>query len=123
MKKMIVALAVLLALAVPASAGTAFLTGEQSTGMTKQCFYDYLGDTYTRTLSSVALCPLSIQVQRTGYTTPTIPAPPSMGGTAFFTGEQTTGMTKQCFYDYLGSAYTKTVSSVTLCPMTVRVSR
>src|SRR5450759_611645 len=41
--------------------------------------------------------------------------------TAFKTGEQTTGMTKQCFYDALGSAYTRTVSSIDLCPLTVQV--
>ncbi|PYO47149.1 MAG: hypothetical protein DMD72_10770, partial [Gemmatimonadetes bacterium] len=37
--------------------------------------------------------------------------------TAFNTGEETTGMTKQCFYDALGSAYTRTISSIALCPL------
>ena len=32
---------------------------------------------------------------------------PSQTETAFKTGEATTGMTKQCYYDALGSAYTK----------------
>ena len=41
--------------------------------------------------------------------------------TAFKTGERTTGMTKQCFYDALGSAYTRTVGSVELCPLTIQV--
>ena len=41
---------------------TAFKTGEKTTGMTKQCVYNGLGNEYTRTISSVALCPLSIQV-------------------------------------------------------------
>lgn len=46
-----------------AQAGTAFFKYEIPTGgMTKQCVYDYLGSTYTRTISSVALCPLTIQV-------------------------------------------------------------
>ena len=31
--------------------------------MTKQCFYDALGSAYTRTISSIALCPLSIKVR------------------------------------------------------------
>jgi hypothetical protein len=33
----------------------------------------------------------------------------AQGTTAFKTGEQTTGMTKQCFYDALGSTYTTTL--------------
>jgi len=46
-----------------ANAGTAFFKYEVNTGgMTKQCVYDYLGSTYTRTVSSIAICPLSIQV-------------------------------------------------------------
>lgn len=59
---LIAALAVLM-LSAPAHAGTAFLTGEQETGMTKQCFYDYLGSTYTITIDSYKLCPLTIQVR------------------------------------------------------------
>ena len=52
-----------LTIAASANAGTAFFKYEIPTGgMTKQCVYDYLGSTYTRTVSSVAICPLSIQV-------------------------------------------------------------
>ena len=43
---------------------TAFKTGERTTGMTKQCFYDYIGNGYTRTIRAIELCPLSIQVRR-----------------------------------------------------------
>lgn len=43
------------------------------------------------------------------------------GGTAFFKYERTTGMTKQCVYDYLGSEYTITLSSIDLCPVTIEV--
>lgn len=43
------------------------------------------------------------------------------GGTAFFKYENTTGMTKQCVYDYLGSAYTITLKSYELCPITIQV--
>ena len=46
-----------------ANAATAFLVGEQVTGMTKQCFYDFAGSTYTRTVPSYALCPLTIEVR------------------------------------------------------------
>ena len=41
----------------------AMKTGEKTTGMTKQCYYDALGNEYTRTISSVELCPLSIRVR------------------------------------------------------------
>jgi len=60
MKKLI--LTTLIALSFSASAGTAFLTGERTTGMTKQCYYDYLGSTYTRTVKSYDLCPLTIRM-------------------------------------------------------------
>ena len=46
----------------PAQTITAYKTGERTTGQTKQCYYDGLGSEYTRTVSSVELCPLSIQV-------------------------------------------------------------
>jgi O-acetyl-ADP-ribose deacetylase (regulator of RNase III) len=101
---------------------TAFLTGEQTTGMTKQCYYEALGNRYTRTVSSTALCALSIRV-------PISPGGPSESPrtpetiTAFLTGEQTTGNTKQCYYEALGSRYTQTVSSIALCPLSTQVRR
>ena len=61
MKKLIVMFAAA-ALSASAYAGTAFLTGEKTTGMTKQCFYDYLGSEYTITIKAHKLCPLSIKV-------------------------------------------------------------
>ena len=45
-----------------AFAATAFLVGEQVTGMTKQCYYEFAGSSYTKTVKSYELCPLSIQV-------------------------------------------------------------
>ena len=45
---------------------TAFKTGERTTGMTKQCFYDALGSEYTRTVKSYAICPISIKVRSGG---------------------------------------------------------
>ncbi len=102
---------------------TAFKTGERTTGMTKQCFYDALGNAYTRTIGSIDLCPLTIQVRLTRPTPkPTPPPQPTPRTvTAFKTGERTTGMTKQCFYDALGSAYTRTIGSIDLCPLTIQV--
>lgn len=109
--------------AVWAQTTTGFKTSEQSTGMTKQCYYQALGSTYTLTVSSTQLCPLSVQVPSStnngnnGYSSP--PASPSTV-TAFKTGEQTTGMTKQCFYNGLGNQYTQTISSVALCPLSIQ---
>jgi hypothetical protein len=104
----------------------AFKSGEATTGQTKQCFYSALGNAYTLTVGAIDLCPLSAQVR--------LPAPQAGAQTnranvssnrpsvvAFKTGEQTTGMTKQCFYDALGSSYTKTINSVGLCPLSLQV--
>jgi hypothetical protein len=101
---------------------TAYKTGERTTGQTKQCYYDGLGSEYTRTVSSIALCPLSIQVT-TRSPQPT-PAPsPRSSVTAYKTGEETTGSTKQCYYDGLGNRYTRTVQSYQLCPLSITVER
>lgn len=102
---------------------TAFKTGEALSGTTKQCFYNALGNSYTRTVSSVAICPLSIQVPSPASSSMVSPNTNqrSGGGTAFKSGENVTGMTKQCFYNYLGSTYTKTISSVAICPLSIRV--
>jgi hypothetical protein len=110
---------------VAAQATTAFKTGEQTTGMTKQCFYKALGNEYTRTVRSVELCPLSIRVASTPRPSsqPAASAPPRSTATitAFKRGERKTGMTKQCFYDGLGSTYTRTIGSTELCPLSIQV--
>lgn len=99
----------------------AYKVGEVNSGMTKQCIYNALGSQYTRTISSVSLCPLSIQVASTqSYNSPP-PVAELNGGTAFKSGEVVTGMTKQCFYNYLGSQVARTISSVSLCPLTINV--
>jgi hypothetical protein len=120
MKKL---LAVLLITSSPVSAGTAFFKSDHVTGMTKQCYYDYFGSEYVRTMRNIDLCPLTTQVNDAGTYRPTAPTPPpiSLGGLAFFTGEENTGLTKQCYYEYLGDTYTKTMSSIALCPLSVRV--
>ena len=104
------------------STTTAFLTGEQTTGMTKQCYYDALGSRYTRTVSSTELCALTIRVPLPPGQPSDPPRTPATV-TAFLQGEQTTGTTKQCYYEALGSRYTETVSSVALCPLTIQVRR
>jgi hypothetical protein len=112
---------------VAAQSVTAFGTGEQTTGMTKQCFYDGLGSVYTRTMSSIDICPLSIKVEpsvrRSQAVTSSPRDEPQPYTTGFKTGELTTGMTKQCFYDALGSTYTQTMSSIDLCPLSIKIKR
>jgi hypothetical protein len=56
------ALLFLSASATQAQTVMAFLKGEHTTGMTKQCFYNAMGSEYTRTISSVAICPVSLRV-------------------------------------------------------------
>lgn len=129
-RSLLVAVVTLLALTTPrlvaAQSTTAFKSGEETTGMTKQCFYDALGSAYTKTVSSIDLCPLTIQVRSNPYSgSPSASSAPrperTSSTTGFKTGEVTTGMTKQCFYDALGSSYTKTMSSIDLCPLTIQV--
>ena len=114
-----------IALAAPALASaqsvTAFKSGEQKTGTTKQCYYRFGSNTYTETVEGYELCPLSIEV-RTAPKPPAMPALPSGGTvTAFKTGEQKTGTTKQCYYRFGGSSYTKTVEAYELCPLSIEV--
>lgn len=49
-------------LATFAYGGVAFLKGERVSGMNKICYYDHLGSDVAITVSSVALCPLTINV-------------------------------------------------------------
>lgn len=42
-------------------------------------------------------------------------------GTAFYTGESTSGMYKTCYYNYLGSSVAISVSAASLCPLTIRM--
>ncbi len=112
----------LLALSWNAQAATGFLSGEETSGMTKTCYYDVLGSTVAKTISSVSLCPLSIQYSNPPATNQPAPAPPKSAYiTAFHTGERTSGMTKICYYEFGGSQYTKTISSVALCPLSIQV--
>jgi len=60
MKKTLLIASLLLSFNV--SAGTAFLTGEQISGMNKICYYNHLGSKVAITIKSTQLCPLSIKV-------------------------------------------------------------
>ena len=94
--------------------------------MTKQCFYEALGSTYAQTVQSIELCPLNLEVRLSPSRSPRVPNPPSPPRpqtiTAFKTGEQVTGTTKQCLYTALGGTYTRTVRSFELCPLSIKVS-
>ena len=97
------------------AAQTAIKTGERVTGTTKQCYYSYAGAEYVKTIQLGEVCPMTIRV-------PTRSPPPSPTTvTARKTGERTTGTTKQCFYSYAGSQYTKTMRSYEVCPISIRV--
>ena len=54
-------LAILL-ISAPLYAVTALLTGERISGMTKICYYDYLGSDYVITIKATEICKSSIQV-------------------------------------------------------------
>ena len=116
------AFALLLVLSWNAQAATGFLIGEETSGMTKTCYYNVLGSTVAKTFSSVSLCPLSIQFNTPPAISQPAPAPPKSAYiTAFKTGERKSGMTKICYYEFGSSQYTKTISSVALCPLSIQV--
>ena len=46
--------------------------------------------------------------------------PVLVAATCFKTGERTSGMNKICYYDCLGSETAITISSIELCPLTIR---
>ena len=64
-KKIALIIFVLASLAYPTltanSAVTCFKKGEQISGMNKICYYDCMGSTAAITISSVSLCPLTIE--------------------------------------------------------------
>ncbi len=60
MKKVLTAL--LIATSFNALAGVAFFKYERVSGMNKICVYDHLGSEVAITISSIKLCPLSINV-------------------------------------------------------------
>ena len=61
MKRSLIALSMIF-MSASVFAGTALYTGEKITGMTKQCYYNFAGNKYTRTIQSYEACPMSIEV-------------------------------------------------------------
>ena len=45
----------------------------------------------------------------------------AFAGTAFFKYERISGMNKICVYDHLGSEVAITISSTSLCPLSIQV--
>ena len=72
MKKSVMLIAMALA-SMSVHAATAYFKYERNTGMTKQCYYDYLGREYVRTVGVTELCPLTIEVNR-GLKKPRLPS-------------------------------------------------
>jgi hypothetical protein len=110
--------------------GRAFYQSETITGMTKQCVYDYLGSPYTTTTQYYSSCPASVVVSKSPRTsqsaeTPVIGTSTAKDTeiTAFYRREETSGMTKQCYYDYLSSIYTLTVQYYQACPASARFKK
>jgi len=61
MKKHFIKLAILGLFFTNAHATTGFLSGEQSSGMNKICYYDVLGSTHTLNVASYELCPITAE--------------------------------------------------------------
>ncbi len=117
-------LVLLLPQQIEAQSATAYKTGERRTGTTKQCFYSHVGREYTKTVENYQLCPLTIEVRSDNPSSPSrspAPTPAPRYITAFKSGEERTGQTKQCFYSGLGKRYTRTVESYQLCPLSIKV--
>jgi hypothetical protein len=75
-----------------------------------------------KTLAAIALAAVSLSASSVP---PVVPAPEkpiqvAQNVTCFFKSETTSGMNKMCFYDCLGSAAAITISSVQLCPLTIK---
>lgn len=110
--------------AAKADAETCFGSGERSSGMTKICYYKCVGGEASKTIGSTELCPLSIQSASTqgqqGLGSSRSNSGFTGGQTCFHQGDYVSGMNKICRYDCLGSPVETTISSVSLCPLTVK---
>ena len=127
-------LVVLLPSAAAGQSFTAFKSGEETTGMTKQCTYKFGETEYSKTVGAAELCPLSIKVAMVpapstqpavaAPSTPARPAPPRQAPTltVFKKSERTTGMSKQCTYAFGTTEYTRTIGAVELCPLSIKVT-
>ena len=103
----------------PGAAATGFLKSERTTSFNKVCVYDVLGSAHEINISSVQLCPLTIDVELPAES----PVEQEEGSsrpqkTGKLVGERVSGMNKICEYESLGDFYAYTISAVSLCPLT-----
>ena len=94
---------------------TGFLKGERTSGMNKICYYNGPSGDFTKTISSVSLCPQSASDGR-------ISAPISSNVTGFLARESTSGLNKTCYYNSHRGTFTKTVGAASLCPQSAKHS-
>ena len=120
-------LAALLTMSSLSYAGTGFKTGEQISGFNKICYYDGASGAFSKTVSSISLCPLSAddgkgQGGGSNYGSNNSTFGNSsqlnqMSNRGQLSGERSSGLNKTCYYDSIKGTFTKTVSSVSLCPL------
>ena len=94
---------------------TGFLKGERTSGMNKICRYNGPSGDFTKTISSVAICPQSASDGK-------MSAPTSSNVTGFLSRESTSGINKTCYYNSPRGTFTKTVNSASLCPQSAKHS-
>ena len=108
-----------------AFSATGFLKGERTSGMNKICYYNGPSGDFTKTVSSVALCPQSASDGRnpssSSYGTKAIKSQPNKV-TGYLSGERVSGLIKTCYYDSYRGSFTKSVGSAKLCPQSAKHS-
>ena len=100
----------------PALAETCTKSGEETSGMGKVCYYRCTFGTTTENVGAARLCPLTSEATPRGSSAST--GSGRSDATCFKTGEETTGMTKQCIYSCGGTRKVETVGAAKLCPLT-----
>ena len=113
-KKAIIALIILLSWS-SAFAATGFLKGDRVSGMNKICYYNGPSGDFTKTISSVSICPQSASDGK-------MSAPTSSNVNGFLSRESTSGLNKTCYYNSTRGTFTKTVGSANLCPQSAKHS-
>ena len=113
-KKIVLAL-IIMVFCSPAFSATGFLKGERTSGMNKICYYNGPSGDFTKTISSVSICPQSASDGK-------MSAPTSSNVTGFLARESTSGLNKTCYYNSHRGTFTKTVGSANLCPQSAKHS-
>ena len=61
MKKILITISIVTLSINSVYATTGFLSGEQTSGMNKICYYDVLGSTHTLNVASYEICPVTAE--------------------------------------------------------------